>query len=45
MKIEYWLDVKEVNKIEWVKKWDQFSRKIKNLQTGKWYFYLKRFNI
>jgi len=29
MKIEYWLDVKEVNKIEWVKKWDQFSRKLK----------------
>ena len=30
MKIEYWLDVEEVNKIEWIKKYNQFCKKLTN---------------
>ena len=30
MKIEYWLDVEEVNKIEWINKYNQFCKKLIN---------------
>lgn len=30
MKIHYWLDAEEVNRIEWVKKYNQFCRKLIN---------------